>query len=208
MRDMEFLPAWYPQTRRARRLVKWQAITTVAVLLGLGGWTLAETREIRDKRALADHLQSQIRHTAEELNLLNEKMTLKARLEQQKAVMDRIGQHVDSSRLIALLVRMMPPDMAVLSYSSSVVEQAATIDSPLKISRLKDSPLERRLEVKLSAVAPSDLDISDFFEKLSGTRFLDEVRLSNNVSDLIKDGHVMRKFEISFCIRLAQGGAS
>ena len=46
MREVEFLPAWYPQVRRRRRLVVLQAWMTLAVLIGLGAWMTLAGRNV------------------------------------------------------------------------------------------------------------------------------------------------------------------
>ena len=41
MRELEFLPAWYPQTRRRKRQVLLQAWVTVGSVIALAAWRWA-----------------------------------------------------------------------------------------------------------------------------------------------------------------------
>src|SRR4051794_28822020 len=42
LRDIEFLPAWYPQLRRRKRAIWIQSIATAAIVLVLAGVTVAK----------------------------------------------------------------------------------------------------------------------------------------------------------------------
>ena len=45
MREMEFLPSWYPQLRRHKRLVMLHIWATTMVIMGLGLWICREIVE-------------------------------------------------------------------------------------------------------------------------------------------------------------------
>lgn len=205
MRELEFVPSWYPRTRRAARLVKIQALCTLLVATCLGSWLVAANRSLQQHRTLREQLDSRIEHSSEELTLLNEQMALKQQLQRQKEVMDRVGRHIESSRMLSMLEQMMTSQMALLSLSINTMEQVVKIDSAAKALRAGEPPIERLLQVKIVGVAPSDMDISEFLEKLSGVRFFEEVRLVEAINHAM-GGHDTRKFEITFTLNLTRAG--
>ena len=54
MRELEFLPDWYPQTHRRRRLIVLQGWLTLIMVAGMGSWIVLQDRNnTLDERILA-----------------------------------------------------------------------------------------------------------------------------------------------------------
>src|SRR5688572_16763379 len=66
VRELEFLPDWYPGLRRQRRLVILQAWMTLAVLGGLGLWLLLAQRNVHNAAAAVAALDAQVLQTRTE----------------------------------------------------------------------------------------------------------------------------------------------
>lgn len=206
MHELEFVPSWYPRMRRRQQLLKLQATFTVAAVILLGAWILNARTGISAQRSVRAALDNRLSQSSEELALLEEQVDLKAQLQKQKEIMDRLGRHVEASRMLSLLQQSLTKQVAVLDLKISTIEsvqQRVSKDPNVR----DDSSLERRQQVNVVGVAPSDLDISEFLEKLAKVRFCENVQLLE-ASDMSRDGHLLRKFEVVFSINLSQGGNS
>jgi len=203
MREMDFVPSWYPLMRRRKRWLKLQITATLVSVVALSGWMLESRASVKAKRELRGLLDMKLTQSSEELHLLSEQVELKAQLQKQKQIMDRVGRHVESSRMLALFEKTLTPEMSVTELKMD------TMESVRKGSNDTDSrtaaTIERRLLVNVSGVAPTDLDISEFLERLSKVRFCENVQLLE-ASDITQDSHRMRKFAVTFALHLGDGG--
>ena len=98
MRELEFLPAWYPQTRRRKRLVILQAWMTFVLVLGLGLYLFLAERNLRTARASLASLGGELTQTEKELRKLDELLTLQKQWQQQFEVHSKVGEHIEASR--------------------------------------------------------------------------------------------------------------
>ena len=60
MREIEFLPPWYAQFLRRRRMVFFQTWVTVGVTLGLGLWIFLADRNQKSAELVSDSLSGQL----------------------------------------------------------------------------------------------------------------------------------------------------
>ncbi len=201
MRELEFLPDWYPQIRRRRRVVILQAYVTLIVVAGLGLWWTLASRNVRDaQRELVD-IDTQLTQSRSELRELDELLVLDKKLGYQAQVLSKVGAHVEAARLVATLDSVMPKTMALLELSLLTEETQPASMAAARTAQEKDRPLERRLKVKLAGVAPTDVEVADFLTKLTGKPFLEDVAMTRSKPRL-EDGHMMREFEVFFSMDL------
>lgn len=205
MRELEFLPTWYPRLRRRQQFLKLQGAITVALVVLLGGWMINARAGVSKQTQARAALDNELSKSSAELALLNEQVDLKGQLQKQKEIMDRVGKHVESSRLISLLSDSLTKQMAVLELKFSTIESAPRVNRDPTIR--EEAPPERRLQVSVVGVAPSDLDISEFLDRLSKVRFCESVQLLE-ANDMAKDGHLLRRFEVVFSVNLTRGAAT
>ena len=76
MRELEFLPDWYPQMRRRRRLLALQVWGTLTLAAGLGLWLLLTTRNVAIAQQSLSALTGDLDHTQGQLKQLDELVAL------------------------------------------------------------------------------------------------------------------------------------
>ena len=201
MRELEFLPLWYPQLRRRRRLIVLLAWLTIMIAFGVTLWLLLAQRNIRHHEAQVAVLDRELAQTHAEIRQLDELLDIKKQLQVQEQVMSKIGMHVEVTRMLAELDPLMPKEMSLLDLRLETTEQPRKVDSAAVAQAARDQPMDRKLMVHLWGVAPSDLDLANFYGKLGDVSFFDHVAIVES-ADLSDQGHVMRKFELTFCMEL------
>ena len=202
MREVEFLPAWYPQVRRRRRFVMLQAWMTLVVLGGLGTYLTFAGRNVREYEARLARVDRELTASRSELKVIEELMTLRKDLVQKSQVLAKVGSHAEAARLLATLDEAMPKSTALLELSLITEETQTTATSGGARATVQKEPvMDRRLNVKLTGVAPTDVEVASFLDKLTGKPFLDDVRMTGSKPRL-DNGRVMREFEVYFSMNL------
>jgi hypothetical protein len=202
MREVEFMPAWYPQLRRRRRLVVVQAWATLLVVVGLGTWIYLARQNVNNRQTVRDDVARQLDQSRAELKELNMQIAEKEKLEAQQKILSKLGLHVEVTRLLARLDSIMPKEMTLTDATFDTVEQAKQKDNRGDSS---STEITRKLIVRISGVTPSDADWAGVLAKLSAVPFFQDVRLVG-AKDRNSDAHLMREFEVSFIVDLGSGG--
>ena len=206
MRELEFLPTWYPQIRRRRRLAVLQAYMVLVTVAALGGWLWLSQRNLGAARASVQSMDMQLGQAQLQLQKLDQAIAKQGQLRQASVVMQKLGGYVEATRIISgALGDAMPPDMGLLDLSMQTEEMMAANLGGLAASRLAQEGLERHLRVRLTGVVPNDVDLANFLAKLGNNRFVDQVAMTYS-RDKQDGGHLMREFEVTFCVSL--GGAA
>ncbi len=201
MPDIEFLPAWYPQSRRKKRLALVQFYMTLVLALGLGLWMLLIRRNTVVAAASLNQITQQVTETRGELQQLDDQVRLKDQLTAQQRVVDSLGLPVDVARLFGTIEQTMSPEVSLTHFDLRVDEYQPVVSSLDAAKSLPMAP-DRRLRVHFIGVAPSNSDIVRPLAGLTDVPFFEDVVTS--LRDKIVDGHVMREFEISFWMSLNQ----
>jgi Tfp pilus assembly protein PilN len=207
MRELEFLPAWYPQLRQRKRLVVLQVYMSLVLLAGLGLWMLKFDRNVAaDRRRLAE-LNDQLQDTQLVLHKLDELEKLDKQLKVQEEVVEKIGLHVEVTRIINALEQAMSNDMSLLNLSIEVFEQQRSATQSLAaLAGAGAKPaFDRSLKIKVQGVAPTDVELANFLYKLGNNPLFERVAM-NYAKELTQNGHVMREFEVSFSVNLNSHG--
>lgn len=211
MREVEFLPEWYPKVRQRKRMVALQAWVALILMCGLGLWMLLVQRNVQAREIELDALRNDLDHSEHELSRLEDLLRLQRQLGQQDQIFVKIGRPVETTKIITTLEQMMPSDMALLDLTLDTEEPArrggnahahsAGGGLAARAAREKE-PESAKLRFRLHGVAPSDTDLGEFLHKLTGKPFFKNVELmySHERQDR---GHVMREFEVSFTMDLA-----
>ena len=208
MREVEFLPDWYPKVRKRKRMVALQAWVTLTLMCGLGLWMLLVQRNVHARDLELDGLRKDLTQSEAELARLEELLQLQRQLGQQDQIFNKIGRPVETTKLITTLEQMMPTDMALLDLSLEGEEQRGGGGSSAwggglagRAAREKEQETPK-LRFRLRGVAPTDTDLGEFLHKLTGRPFFKNVELlySHERQDR---GHIMREFEVTFVMELA-----
>jgi len=202
MRELEFLPAWYPHLRRRKRHVMLHAWATVMVMGGLGLWLFLANRNVQHRLTDRAAVAFQLDQSRSDLKELNAQMAEKRKLETDQRIMSKVGLHVEVTRLLAKLDQIMPREMTLTDATFDTLEQARQVDGQ---NDPKVQEVTRKLSVRLCGVTPSDADWAGVLAKLSTVPFFQDVRLVG-AHDKVDNGHLMREFEVSFVVDLGIGG--
>lgn len=208
MRELEFLPEWYPQLRRRWRLVGLQGWMTLAIVIGLALWLVLARRNLHNAEVASGAMDTQMRQTRTEEAQLKELLGLKRQLTQKEQVIAQLGFPVEMSRLLQTFDAVMPREMSLLEMSCTteeVIPHTASSATAAQAKQDKNRPVQRRLRVRLVGVAPTDVDLANFLTGLSQYPCFESVALVR--ADSVPDrGHVTREFEVTLLINLEAAG--
>jgi Tfp pilus assembly protein PilN len=204
MREVEFLPDWYPKVRRRRRAVATQAWGTLAISVILGIWMLMAQRSVSAKqRELAD-ISSSLTQSVVEVERLKQLVELHNQLKGQDKIFAMIGRPIEMTRILTTLEEAMPSDMGLLDLS--VMTEEVKPDT-LAAKAQQEKGTNRRVNMRMQGVAPTDSDLSSFMAKLTAKPFFSNIQLTY-IKPRTEDGHVMREFEVTFALDLGGLGGN
>jgi len=198
MRELEFLPDWYPGIFRRRRLVMLQAWMVLVLSLGLAAWQFLSGNNVRVARAELSTLQGDMSQTDMDLKKLDQLLELKRQWRAQDQIIARLGAHVPSARLVAALEAVMPPEMALLNLAVDTIEQPRTVTTPNGKSEII---VDRQIKIRMLGVAPTDVDLANFMTRLTAERYFEQVSMTY-AKERQERGHIMREFEVVFTVNL------
>jgi hypothetical protein len=204
MRELEFLPEWYPRLRRQRRRVALQGWLTLVIVTGLGLWLTLARRNVANADAALSAYEVQILQTETERRQLEEQLRIKGQLEQREEVVASLGFPVEMSRLLRTLDVIMPREMSLKDITCTTEEHPVVAQGAAAAqARPADErpQMDRRLKVKLVGVAPNDVDLANFLAGLTNYPFFEQVALAR-ADGIVDGGHAMREFEVSFSMSL------
>jgi hypothetical protein len=211
VRELEFLPDWYPRVRKRKRVVALQTWVTITVMCGLGLWMLLVQRNVHAREVEVASLRTDLDKSETELTRLEDLLQLQRQLGQQDQIFLKIGRPVETTKIITTLEQMMPTDMALLDLQVETEEPNranptngyANMSGGLAARAAREKEQESpKLRFRMHGVAPTDTDLGEFLHKLTGRPFFKNVELlySHERQDR---GHVMREFELTFNMELA-----
>lgn len=198
MRELEFLPDWYPRIFRRRRLVMLQAWMVLVLSLGLAGWQFLCGKNVQVARAELSTLNGDMTQTDMDLKKLDQLLELKRQWRLQDQIIGRLGAHVPSARLISALEAVMPSQMALLNLAVDTVELPRTVAAPNGKSEIV---VDRKIKVRMLGVAPTDVDLANFMTRLTAERYFEQVSMTY-AKERQERGHIMREFEVVFTVNL------
>jgi Tfp pilus assembly protein PilN len=207
MRELEFLPTWYPQLRSRRKMVAIQLWATMVVGLCLMAWIALTNRTVVHKQFQSRTLDRQLLQSRSDLKQLDEMLAEEKTLQAEQQIMSRVGMHVEVSRLFAKLDQIMPKEMSLTQANFDTQEQVKDTDPKPGVKGAaaeKTHLVTRKLVVHLTGVTPSDADWATVLAKLGGIPFFQDVQLEN-AHDKSQSGHLLREFEVSFVVDLGDG---
>jgi Tfp pilus assembly protein PilN len=203
VRELEFLPDWYPQTHRRRRLIVLQGWLTLIIVAGMGSWIVLKDRNnTLDERILAVQT-AQLDQTYAQLAEVDKLDSLRRQLRQQEEVISRIGFAVEACKAVNALDDRMPRQMALTGI---VLENEERTDRSALAARGPNGEptVDRRLKVRVQGVCPTDVDLANFMTQLSAVPYFESVN-NTYARERTDNSRVMREFELTFSVNLTMG---
>jgi Fimbrial assembly protein (PilN) len=210
MREINFLPDWYPRVVRQRRMLTLQAYATA--LLVTGGLVALMWMKHKTVRLDAELnvTQAKALDTVKAVHQLNEMLDLQKQLVAKKSIVGELGLPVELSRVITEMGACTPREVTITSIDANTIETAAPsiADRAVAAASGKSAVAQsRRLDLKLRGVAPTEAEVTALWSRLIERPFLSQVRLVNS-TEKVDGEHKMREFEMTLSISLdAREGA-
>jgi hypothetical protein len=207
MREVDFLPEWYPGVRQRRRRVALQAWITMITIAGLGIWTLTSQRSVHAREVELASLKTDVNQSETEIQRLDDLLTLQRELGKQDSIFVKIGRPVATTKVMTTLDELMPRDMALLDLSLDTDETVKTGGTLAARAQQENKVLvtETKLRFRVHGVAPTDMDLAEFLAKLTGKSFFKQVELIYS-HERQESGHVLREFEVAFMLDMTPTG--
>ena len=208
MRELEFLPDWYPRLRRRTRVVLLQSWMTAAIVVGLALWLTLAKRNVRGAEVALGAFEIQVLQAETEKRQLEEQLQMKRQLEQREQVVASLGFPVEMSRLIRTLDSVMPREMSLKDITCTTEETVVQPPDGPAAAQARgpyDAPAtpltDRRLKVRIVGVTPDDVDLANFLTGLTNYPFFEQISLVR-ADGTVDGGHAMREFEVTFSMSL------
>jgi Tfp pilus assembly protein PilN len=202
MREVEFLPEWYPKVRKRKRMVALQAWSTLILVAGLGLWMILVQHNVKLRQQALGALQTDLYHSEEEIQHLEEALKLQNQLSGKDQILIKIGRPVEMTKLVSTLEHLMPADMALMDLTFDTEEAPRATGTLAARAAAEQKPSESKLHFRLHGVAPTDVDLAEFLAKMSGKPFFRQVELMYS-HERVENGHVLREFELAFSLELS-----
>lgn len=209
MREVNFLPTWYPKVVRQKRLLTAQAWIT-AVLVG-GGLVALYSAHRTSLAAGAElqHSKDRAQQMIKQVHQLDEMLDLQKQLVAKQAIVTDLGLPVEISRVVAEMGACAPREVTFTQLWANTAEHAPVTIAERAAAAVggRADAVSRKLDLRLHGVAPTEGEVTTFWSRLMARPSFSAVRLVNSTEKVDGD-HKMREFEITFSIDLdPQGGA-
>jgi hypothetical protein len=204
MREVEFLPDWYPKVRARKRAVMIQTWATLSLVVALGIWMLLAQRNVQAREAELSVLRTDLNQSEVQKQRLEDLLQLQKDLGRQDSIFAKIGRPVEATKLITTLEQLMPRDMALMNLTLETEDPPARSTGgsiSARSKQVKSLAADPRLRLRMHGVAPTDVDVAEFLARLTSKPFFKQPELMYT-HERIDSGHVMREFELSFVMDL------
>lgn len=205
MRELEFLPEWYPNLRRRKRVVMLQGWMTLAIIAGLVLWIALARRNVQASELTMQSLGAEMVQTRAEQEQLEELLNLERELTRKEQIIAQLGYPVEMSRLLRTLDLVMPQEMSlreIICNTREIVLPSANSAAAARAKPDTQRQVEKRLEVRLIGWAPSDVDLANLLAGLQADYpFFENIALVR-ADGKLEGGHLMREFEVTFTLNL------
>jgi hypothetical protein len=217
MREIEFLPKWYPRAQQRKRIVRLEGWVLFLLILGLGSWILLAQRNVLAAERSLTTLQGQIDQMHSEQRMLDQQLSLRKELQAREQMLASLGYPVEMTRMLQTIDGIMPKATSLVEFDCQTEEQTRQTSQTAANARTaagdKDkqqapaAQIDRKLRVRLVGVAPSKLDLANILTGLTNVPFFEQVAVTY-ARDKSELGHVLCEFEVTFRMGLNQNSGS
>lgn len=206
-----FLPEDYLDRRLARRShAVFLTLFAVVILSAVGGFLmlLSEHREVRDRR---NEVVTRIQVESEQLETIKKLEAQREAMLRKASLTSTLMDPVQKSNVLAELINHMPLTVSLtdVELDTEVVRPRraapSALDRQRAKSRKKDEdaapppPPTRRVDLEVTGIAPSDLDVSTYMVSLQTHPLFEEVELLETRQQRVDDLPV-RQFRIRLSV--------
>ncbi len=187
MRELDFLPEWYRQSLRHRRIMRWEGGLAIAIGVVIVAGILWMHHSIESAKASSLAINNGLSREQVKLKQMDQLSERHKQFLAQERIMARLGLHVNGARLIRALDSTMPQEVSLVGLQIDA-------DEPGHSS-------SHRLRIRLQGVAPTDADLAAFMTRLGEVPLFEQVT-AGYVKEFSEGGHLLRSFEVSFSMSL------
>jgi hypothetical protein len=204
MREIDFLPEWYPSVRRQRSVLRLQVYISAAVVLaGVAALTVSY-HQCEAAQQQLNQTNDRAQQAVKEVHQLDEMLSLQNQLVAKRQIVSELGLPVEMSRVISEFSQCLPREVSFTDVDMKTTE--VTVDSIADRARNDGKKLtSRRLEMTVKGVAPTESEVTAFWSRLIQRPFFTEVRLVNSI-EKTNGEHRWRSFEVTLAIPLDDVG--
>jgi Tfp pilus assembly protein PilN len=198
MRELEFLPDWYPTLRRKRRVLLIEGWLTIAIVGVLGIWLILSAHNVIARESLLHLQDKQLTQSSAELQKLAELQSLERQMDDQYKLMSHLGPNVPMGRLMDTLEQSLPPGVALLDVSVNF-QKGVKLQSGRQGTTTTSDP---QYVIEIHGVSPGDAELGNFMTRLARNvpQYVGGSMMGER--DIRQDNHLMRDFNFSFAIRM------
>jgi Tfp pilus assembly protein PilN len=187
MQSVDFLPDDIRQRRERRRRLVNQVNLLAICALALALLAVLRQDRIQEARGQLAMLTERTGRAAEQINLLDELHRQQSELALKKQVDEDMGSCVSALDVLAVVTHLTPENVALRSLELETVEvveepaeQGGTneSDKPQVALGAEREPVKvRRLQLRITGLAPSDVDVANFIASLAGNPLLEDITM-------------------------------
>ncbi|MFT3785249.1 MAG: hypothetical protein QM770_03665 [Tepidisphaeraceae bacterium] len=206
MREVDFLPDWYPRVRWQQVLLKIEVSIVVTLVLVVSAYLVWMRQRVTTAESAFRVVSSEQAETRRQVKELDQTMQLQAELLSKQRLVAELGMPIELTRVISEIGECMPSEMTLNEFECTTDQRPMGIEEKA-LRGIRDEPgagprvaMTRTLQVAMRGVAPTESQVARFYGDLAERRFFDGVRL--NSEETKSNDHVMRNFETSFTVPL------
>lgn len=187
MRDLEFLPAWYPRLRQSWRMLFTQSMLACGVIAYIAWCTAGSRARVASGSAQAAWLDRQIAVQNSGADESTQVIAQVRQLLRGSETLSQIRAQTPLSRLIQSIFDAIPPGIRLTKLDVQPPDAAASTTHPAAAM------------VQLAGLAPRVADVANCQAAINRLTFVHNVRLAG-ARDLPGPGAVAREFEMTFAL--------
>lgn len=206
MQSVDFLPDEIRQHReRSRRLFS-QFNLGVICALALVLLGVIRQERIQQARGQLSMLADRAGRATEQIELLQELRQKRSELLLKKRVDEDMGSCVGTLDVLAVITELTPESVALRAVNLETVDvreqkasssQADDTNSPRKASEVEAKRVfVRRLELRITGLAPSDVEVANFIAALAANPLLEDIKMGY-ARDVEFEQRRAREFQVS-----------
>lgn len=201
-----FLPEDYLEKRAQRRTNFFSLTLFVIVMAGVVGAFYVTDQQRNDVKAMQQQVNGQFEEAARRLDQFEKLQQQRQQMVRKAQVTGTLIERVPRSVLLAELINAMPLNLSLLDLdvNTKVISRAPVVTTALEKARSKknkkSAPVyqapETRVDIVLTGVAPTDVQVAQFMTALGNNELFSDQNLGYSEETTI-NGQSMRKFRVN-----------